>query len=521
MAEEKANSQARVLGIKAAKGTLMYTAGNIIGSLAVLLLLIILARLMSPTQFGIYAIAIALYNLLAGHFVFGTVARKDIPQMKDKAKIGRFISNCYLVSLLIGAAVAIGAMLLSNFIAVYFYHSAAMTGTLVAASALVFLYVLFNLTLAVLVALDRTKEGTIMYVLYAFLQLFAATALVLAGYGIFGALVGLGIGLIIPSLIGIAIIAKQINWKFTGPSKEEIEHILGFSTPVLVSNVAFFAPPNLAILLLGVYETSIVVGNYNAAFRFGNFVSVILVSISFVLLPAFSKAFSDKDLSSKIGNIYNSSVYYTLLLLLPLVVYAVSVSHPLLYLLFTSKYTMAPFYFAVIALGSVIGIISTYASNLQIGYGDTKKFMYYQVLAVVIQIALLFALTPLLGVNGVLLALFVISQVIIGIIYVYALYSQFHFKHSFAPLIRIIIPSIILLALLYYATGLMHNSKWAIAVNLVAILVLFPPLVALFGGVGQKEINFLKDASKSMRMDFIAKYILGYAQFFIRDKKRI
>ena len=519
MAKEKANSKATVLGIKAAKGSMIYTVGNIIGSFAVLLLLIILARLMNPTDFGIYAIAIALYNLLAGHFVFGTVARKDIPQMKDKKKIGSFISNCYIVSLLIGAAVAIAAMLLSSFIATYFYHSAAMTGTLMAASALVFLYVLFNLTLAVLIALDKTKQGTVMYLLYSFIQLLAATALVLEGYGVFGALVGLGIGLIIPSLIGICIIAKEVEYKFSGPSGEEIRHILGFSTPVLVSNVAFFAPPNIAILLLGVYETSLVVGNYNAAFRFGNFVSVILVSISFVLLPSFSKAFSDKDLSLKIGNIYNSSVYYTLLLLLPIVVYVVSVAHPLLYLLFTNKYVMAPFYFVVIALGSVLGIISTYASNLQVGYGDTKKFMYYQVLAVAIQIILLFALTPLLGVEGVLLALFVISQVIIGIIYVYALYRQFHFKHRFGPLIRIIIPSILLLALLYYSTALLHNSKWALVTNLIVILALFPPLVVLFGAVGQREIKFLKDASKSMGMDFIAKYILDYAQFFIRDKK--
>ena len=97
-----------------------------------------------------------------------------------------------------------------------------------------------------------------------------------------------------------------------------MKHMLDFSAPVLASNVATYVPPNLAILLLGVYASTAIVGNYNAAFRFGNFVSVILVSISFVLLPAFAKAFSDKDLSSKIGHIYNSSIYYSLLLLLPL-----------------------------------------------------------------------------------------------------------------------------------------------------------------------------------------------------------
>ena len=103
--------------------------------------------------------------------------------------------------------------------------------------------------------------------------------------------------------------------------------------------------------------------------------------------------------------------------------------------LFSSKYQSCTILLCCNSLGSTIGIISTYASNLQIGYGDTRRFMYYQLLAVAIQIVLLFALTPLLGVNGVLLALFVISQILIDIIYVYALYRQFSFKHEFRPLL--------------------------------------------------------------------------------------
>lgn len=518
-AKESKNA-ARLLGMKAAKGTFIYTIGNVIGSAAVLLLLIILARLLNPSDFGLYAIAIAFYNLLAGHFVFGTVIRKDIPQIEDnKEKIAELISNGYIIALIIALAVSIIAMLLSNFIAVSIYHNPAMSSSLVLASALVFLYALFNLTLATLIALDKTKEGTIIYLLYAFIQLFASVALVLAGYGVFGAIVGLGIGLIIPAIIGIYLIAKHIKGKFTGPRKSVIKHMLGFSTPVIASNIALFAPPNLAILLLGVYSTTLIVGNYNAAYRFGNFVSVILVSISFVLLPAFSKAFSDKKLAQKIGHIYNSSIYYTLLLLLPVVIYVVSVAHPLLYLLFSSKYNLAPFYFIIIALGSTLGIISTYASNLQVGYGDTKKFMYYQVLAVIIEIALLLVLTPLFGVNGVLLALFVISQVIIDIIYVYALYRQFSFKHQFRPLINLVIASVLLLALLFLITRFLNNSNWSLITNLVAIVILFPPLLAILGGIERKNIEFIRDLAKSLKISFIAKYILDYALFFIRERQ--
>ena len=519
MVEEKKSSAAKDLGIRAAKGTLIYTIGNVIGSLAVLLLLIILARLLNPPDFGLYAIAIAFYNILSGHFVFGTVMRKDIPQTKDTHKIAELISNGYAVALIISIAVALVAFLCSNYIAIAIYHNASLSGSLQLASLLVFLYALFNLTLAILVAIDKVKEGTLIYLLYAFIQLITSVGLVLAGYGIFGALVGLGIGLIIPSIIGLILIARHIRSEFVKPTKGIAKHLINFSVPVLVSNLATYVPPNLAILLLGVYSSSLIVGNYNAAFRFGNFVSVILVSISFVLLPAFAKAFSEKDLHSKIGKIYNSSIYYSLLLLLPVVIYVVSVSRPLLYLLFSSQYSLAPFYFIVIVLGSMVGIISTYAGNLIVGYGDTKRFMYYQLLAVVIQIALLFALTPLFGANGVLIALFVISQILMDLIFVYALRKQFSFSQQFSNLIKLVIPSLLLMVLLYYVTIFLHYSRWSLVTNFVGTIILFPPLVALFGGIRKDTLKFIKEIADNLRIGAVAAYFIKYTELFMRAEK--
>lgn len=518
-AAESKKGSARELGIRAAKGTLIYTVGNIVGSLAILLLLIILARMLNAEEFSFYAIAIAFYNILAGHFVFGTAIRKKIPEaIGKKERVSDIISNGYAVSMLLSIAVALVAMALSNFIATSIYHNPAITMQLMLASATVVLYALFNLTLATLIAIDKAKEGTIIYLLYAFIQLFAAVALVLLGYGVVGAIAGMAVGLIIPSIIGIFIISGFVDNRFTMPSWRRAKELVDFSAPVLASNVALFVPANLAIMMLGVYATPLIVGNYNAAFRFGSFVSVVLVSISFVLLPAFSKAFSDKDMSSKIGKIYNSSIYYTLLLLLPLLVYAVSVSQPLMYALFSSKYTLAPFYFAVIAIGSAIGIVGTYASNLQVGYGDTRKFMYYQLLAVAIQVVLLFALTPTLGANGVLLALFVISQILIGIIYVHALYRQFSFKHETGRVIRLVVPSAILLVALYLLTLSLHSSALALVTNLIAVVALFPPIAAAFGGIRRENIEFIREIGETLKIQKPLNYILDYAAFFVSGK---
>jgi O-antigen/teichoic acid export membrane protein len=495
---------------------LIYTTGNIVGSLAVLLLLAILARLLSPSDFGLYAIAIAFYYILTSHYIFGVVLRKELPNSRSRERASELMSSCYFVALAIAFAVAVVAMLFSSSIAVSVYHNASLTLPLQLAAALVFFYVLFNVLLATLIAIGKVAEGTIMYLVYSFVQLFASTALVLMGYGIFGAIAGLGISLVVPSLLGMYWASSYIKGRFVRPTKAVIKRIMNFSAPVLASSIATQAPPNLAILFLAAYTSSAIVGNYNAAYRFGNFINVLLLAMSYVLLPAFSRAFSSKSLASRISYIYNRSIYYTLLLLLPISVYAVSVSQPLIYLLFSSAYTFAPLYFALIVMGSAIGMVNTYASNLQVSYGNTKIFMYYQLLSVAIQIALLAALTPALGAIGVILALFIISQIVLDVIYVHALYRQFSLEHDSGQVGELVVSSVILLAVLYSVTMLLHGSGWALVANLVITVLLFPALAAFLGGIKRNNLEFLSDIAKSLRMSAIARYPIRFTELFIR-----
>lgn len=508
--------------MKAAKGTLIYIVGNVLGSLAVLLLLAILSRMFSQSDFGIYAIAIAFFYLLTGFYAFGVVLRKELPQMHDnRERAAELICNTYFVAMLISIVIAAVAMLLSGFLAVNVYHNPAMAPMLELSALLIIFYSLFNLTLAALIAIDKVKQGTALYLIYALLQLGVATLLVVLGYGVLGAIAGLGIGLIVPSVIGIYWIARHLGGRFVGPRRAVMRHVLEFSVPVSASTIAAQVPPNLAILLLGAFATTVIVGNYNAAFRFGNFVNVILASISFILIPAFARAFSERDLAAKIGRIYNSSIYYTLLFLLPLVIYAVSVAQPLIYLLFGGKWTLAPLFFILIAIGSAIGMLNTYAAALQVSYGDTKKFMYYQLLSVGIEVALLFVLTPYFGAYGVIFALFILSQIIINVIYIRVLYKQFAFKHDLGPVARLIIPSVLLFVPLYLITFFLHQSKWALVANLGLTLLLFPPLLVLFGAVGRKNIEFIKDIAKSFRMGSLANYFIRYTELFSKPKSGV
>jgi O-antigen/teichoic acid export membrane protein len=509
-------------GVKTARNSILYVGGQIAGSFSVLVLLLLLARLLHPAEFGLYAIVIAFYTLLGigGQFGVGTALRKMLPEASNKAERAKLIINSYVIVMVVAIAIAIVGLIFSSAIATSIYHQPSIAGALQLASVLVIVWAFFNLTIATLVALDRVKEATIIDLLYSVMQPIAAVSLVLLGYGVFGALAGIAISIIIASVLGLAYLWKEIKGHIIRPAKETIKKLLDFSAPVATSNIALLGPANFAILLLGVYATSAIVGNYNAGYELGNFVGIIFTSVAFVLLPVFAGTLSKKETAKDIGRIYNSTIYYTLLFLLPVLAYAVSVAQPLMYLLFSSAYSMTPFYFAVIAVGTTISIIGVYAGTLIIGYGDTKKFMIYQLAIVAIELALLFLLTPILKGAGVLLALFVIGPIILDLIYIRALRRQFSFRHDFSKVAPLLLAAIITFAAMYAVTSLLHQSKISIIINLVLAVLIYVPLAALFRGISEKELGFLKQISDSYKIGFIAKYIFQYAQIFIQGGQK-
>jgi O-antigen/teichoic acid export membrane protein len=506
--------------VKAARSGVIYVVGQVVGSVSVLVLLALLARLLKPSEFGLYAIIIAFYTLLgiAGNFGIGTALRKRLPETKDKSERSELITNAYAIAMVIALIIAVVGVVFSGTIANYVYHQPQIASGLQLASILVIFWVFFNLTISVLVGLENVVQATIIDLLYSILQPIMAIGLVLLGYGIFGAIAGIAISIIIGSLLGLYYLSKHID-KIIKPTKKIIKELMDFSTPIATSNIAVLGPPNFAILLLGVYAASSVVGNYNAAFELGGFVSIIFTSATFVLLPYFASTFTKKKTASNIGQMYNGSIYYTLLFLLPILACVVGAAQPLMFFFFSKVYTMTPFYFTVIALGTTFGIFGIYAGTVIVSYGDTKRFMVYQLLIVLIEVGLLFALTPLLKGIGVLIALFLVGPIALDALYIYILRKQFNFKFESGRLIRLLFAAIITFAVLFGVTYLFKQRTASIIIDIILSVLIYVPLAVLFKGVTQKELDFLNQLSSSYKGGFIAKYILDYAKLFIQGSK--
>jgi O-antigen/teichoic acid export membrane protein len=509
----KESTKARV-----ARQGIIYVAGQMIGSIAVFLTLIILARQLQPEQLGLYAIAIAFYTILGifATFSLGTSLRKKLAEDRGKEGRMKLISSAFSITLTFSLFIAFIGILVSGYVATNIYHQPQIANALMLAALLAVFWALFNITISILVGIGRVKESAIVDVVYSVAQLIAAPVLVAMGYGLIGAVAGLGIGLVVGVICGVLYIIRDLRIERASVNSESMKEMVAFSIPVFISALALQGAYNLGILLLGIFASAPVVANYYNAYKLGSLFLIIINSMNFVLLPAFSSVATRTKKAKNIGPIFNRTLYFSVLILAPIVAFVAALARPIIFLFFSRAYTLAPPYLAIMSFGIVLGVIWNYANVIFLGMGDTKSVVKYQISAAAIQVALLAILTPLFGVAGMLAALFVISPIVINLIYTKVLRKKLAIKIDLSRSYRIAIAAFVLFIVLYAIASLMSFRYLSIIADLVVALVLYPPLVSVIGGIGVKDLKSIREICGSRRVFAPIARLLDYAAIFVR-----
>ncbi len=511
----------REIGIKTAKGGTVYIIGEGFTSFLSLIVIVYLARMLQPSDFGLYIISIAFAFLLGmgGNFGIGTALRKKLPEAKNKAQSNRIMSNGYIIAGGISIIIALLGIILSSSIANIIYHNSSLSTPIAIASASVFFSVLFNITMASLVGIGKVRISVYSNVLYSISQLIIIVILVSSGYGVLGAMTGYLLSLIIGLLFGAATLLRRGAFKLEHVSATIIKELSSFSLPVVISNIINIGISNFGVVFLGVFVASAIVGNYGAASRIGNIVNIFVTSGTFLLLPAYAMVISHKKHNQNISSAYENSVYYTLLFLLPIVAFSIAGAQPLLKLLVSSKYSLAPIYFSIIAAGLTIGVIGTYAGSILIGFGRTKKFMKYQIYVAIVELGLLIALTPIFNAYGVLFSVFIFGPIFSAIIYTRLLKREFLFNINYKRSTRLAICATILFVLLSLTTYATMYNYYSLLLDIIVTIIVYPIILIVFRGIGAKEISFIEETSKRMVVinrfsSVFIKYIHRLFKFF-------
>ena len=262
---------------------------------------VIVARVLGPSVYGIYTLAIA----YSGFFTAGladlgisTTFSKFIGQYSgkgNKTEIEKVISNGYAVAIISGLILTVVALLLSNVVAVFELKDASLTYVVQIVSFAVVLGMLFNISYNALVGFGKGIYIALAIIVQSFSQAIVSIALAILGYGALAPIIGLLAGYLSAIIFAFAIFNAKFGIKFRMPSLPYMKKLVSFSYPIAVYNSLRGLVSNLSPIVLGLFVTIAIVGNFGVALRTSAIISNITDALGLAVLPMFAYTAATKS----------------------------------------------------------------------------------------------------------------------------------------------------------------------------------------------------------------------------------
>ena len=238
-----------------------------------------------------------------------------------------------------------------------------------------------------------------------------ATAFVLIGLSVIGALWGTVIGYAL-SAVSSVIIFKVYMPKYipkpTGdfefPFREELKlgvMLVKFSIPVIITAIAEMLIYNICTLIMGRFLTMESIGFFTAADPIARLPLMISISVATTILPASSEAFKLKDISA-LQKYVSESYKLSLLFVVPMCVGLALFSVPILRLLYFKipAYAAGAPALAILSIGMTFYSIFAISTSIIQGVGNPRIPMYILIFGSVTTAVLCWFFAPILGIAG-------------------------------------------------------------------------------------------------------------------------
>ena len=526
MAEEE-----ETLGKRSARAFSVLTLGRIASLLIGIASIVVIARMLGPSQLGVYALAFAFYSLLwsASNFGFGVYLTKHLAEHHDKRDTARFASVLnvgYLSVAAIGIVLTLMGIGASGYAAALFGGSGADAGIFVLAAVTIFFSMLYGTSDYALIGLGKNTAAIAMEIGENAVLLVASVLLIQMHWGAGGAIAGMLISYVAAGIAGTYFVfrfaSKEMGFRFRLPKRSEIRDAFRFSIPVAASNVMGTSGALLgfAPLLLGVFVSTAVLGNYQIASKASSAIALFCATAANAILPTLSIALARERRGGKgsgVEAVYNKTLLYSMVATVPMIAYFGVFATPLIYVFFSQSFATAPLYLSMMALGTIIGLMGMYATTLFTAVGKTSKLFYYTAIAMAVQVAALVVLTPLWGAAGNILAVFFIGSAATDFLLVRGARTSLGVRTRWGKLLRAFASNAALAMIMGLVLVLTPDPLLELSCGAVAVVALYPPLLALTGAMDKKDVKIFSESVRGLpALNWIAGPVINYLKVFVQ-----
>jgi len=382
-------------------------SGIIFGSVLNYTTRILIGRFYGPGDYGLITLGLAVIGFATtiSHLgLRGGMARWISKCIDDKNKIKGITVSAFKISLPISITTASLLYLFSRELALLLNEPGFQPIVRIFAIG-VPMMVILNLFVAAIRGLQNSK-----YKVYSYDIVWPLTKVALIATAVF---FGLSIEIIAwLHVLAIAFAAvssfyflrKLLSWFKVEAEKFSSKKLAAFSWPLMVSSILILALSWVDTFMISYFQTARDIGIYNAAYPTASVLVFAYSSFAYLLMPKASELYSAGG-KEKLRNLYKTVVRWTTILNLPVLVFILLFSEPIITLLFGPEFATGGAALFVLALSYFITSLGGPSGQILISIGKTKMYMIVFAVITSLNVALNIFLIPVYGFTGAAVAL--------------------------------------------------------------------------------------------------------------------
>jgi len=351
---------------KTARGLLWSGFSNGLQQLLGLVFGIILARKLSQADYGLIGM-LAIFSAIAacmqeGGFIAALNRKKEVTQ--------RDYNAVFWMSILTSVAFYLLFFFTAPLIA-SFYAEPRLTA-LARYSFLSFLFVSFSIAPRAYIFRNMmVRQSSIISIVAVLLSGIVGVAMAQMGYAYWG---------LATQNIVFTLTVSVLNFNFSGwrPSLHidlaPIKELIGFSSRLIITNIATAANANILAVLLGKFYTAPEVGNFTQANKWNTMGhSLITNSLYSIAQPVLTKTDEDRNRQKQV---FRKLLRFTAFISFPVMFCLALVSEEFIVILITEKWLESARLLRLLAVAGAFMPVSYLFSNLLISRGHSSTYMW-------------------------------------------------------------------------------------------------------------------------------------------------
>jgi lipopolysaccharide exporter len=351
-------------------GALWVVASNLLLRFANIFLTAVIAHILSPNDFGVFAVALTAYAIVSSIGELGVSAcliRADlnIDSLAPTVSTISVLSSAILAGVMAAFATPIAAAL----------GSAAAAGPIRVMALPVLLVGVFAVPTSQMV---RDFKQSKLFLANA-ISFVPSTALLIilakSGSGAMAFAWSRAVGQLVVGCV-LIVVAPRHYWP--GLSRSALSILFRFGLPLAGANFVNYVLLNVDYAFVGHLLHAAALGAYVLAFNVASWPSSVLGTvINSVSMPAFSRVKHDPDL---LKNSIMTSVRAVSLIVLPMCGIMMVLAHPLVLTLYGAKWAASANVLVVLSLYGAVSIICLLFANMLAGLGRSKFLLGIQLI---------------------------------------------------------------------------------------------------------------------------------------------